>query len=467
MLGFLQAVLSGVFFWLGFAPFQWWFAPFVGAALLFHTLAKNKLGRRVPLCFISGVTFFLFLLHWSSTYVGAIPWLILAFGQAAFFLLLGIFPIHYTPAGAITFASVFTLVEIIRMKLPFGGFGWGRLGFTQVDNLSPLYSFIGVTGITFVVALSSLLLVKSRLRYIFILGVAISFFLPSFVGSTISNIRITAVQGGVDKLGLDFNDRALSVLDRHVDVSQTINDVDLIVWPENSSDVDPVKNALARTSISDFISAKKIPLLIGAVESTDKGPLNTSLLYDNNGIIASRYVKQDLAPFGEYMPLRSLAEAISRYATSVRDFQPGKSWVKHQVKGIPFQSLICFEILDDDHVRAGALGTGFLVAQTNNATFGTSSEAAQQLQITRARAAELGRDFVVASTTGFTTHIDRRGNIQEIAPQFEPRALAMKVSAVDPDQRTPASRIPSWIWVLLLGLVLLREVFSALTLYRR
>ena len=138
-------------------------------------------------------------------------------------------------------------------------------------------------------------------------------------------------------------------------------------------------------------------------------------------------------------------------------------WVKHRVKGIPFQSLICFEILDDDHVRAGADGTGFLVAQTNNATFGTSSEAAQQLQITRARAAELGRDFVVASTTGFTAHIDRLGKIQEIAPRFEALALTMNVSAVDVGQRTPASRIPSWIWVVMLGLVLLRAAW----LYRR
>jgi len=145
MLGFLQATLSGLCFWLGFAPFKWWFAPFVGTALLFNILTKNELSRRVALSITSGATFFLLLLHWSSTYVGAIPWLILAFGQATFFLLLGLFPIQRTLTGAITFASAFTLIEIFRMKLPFGGFGWGRLGFTQVDNFSPLYSLIGVT----------------------------------------------------------------------------------------------------------------------------------------------------------------------------------------------------------------------------------------------------------------------------------------------------------------------------------
>ena len=463
MFGFLQAVLSGVCFWLGFAPLEWQFAPFVGFMLLFHILTQNDVSRRLTLSFTSGITFFLLLLHWSSTYVGAIPWLILALGQAAFLLLLGLFPIQRNLAGGITFACAFTLIEIIRMKLPFGGFGWGRLGFTQVETFSKFYSLIGVTGVTFLLASTSFLLVKSRIRYFYLTLLTFSFFLPSFASQEISSVRIAAVQGGVDKLGLDFNDRALSVLKRHIAVSQTIDKVDLIVWPENSSDVDPVKNSSARASIAELIMTKKTPLLIGAVESSNQGPLNTSLLYDDNGKIVSRYVKQDLAPFGEFIPLRSLAEAISPYAANVRDFQAGESWVKHQIKGFPFQSLICFEILDDDHVRAGANDTGFLVAQTNNATFGDSSEAAQQLQITRARAAELGRDFVAVSTTGFTAHIDRFGKIQQLAPQFEPHALTLNVSVVNADQRTPASRIPSWIWVVILSLVLARSAW----LYRR
>ena len=168
----------------------------------------------------------------------------------------------------------------------------------------------------------------------------------------------------------------------------------------------------------------------------------------------SRYVKQDLAPFGEYIPLRKLAEGISNYARDVRDFQPGTSWVKHSVNNIPFQSIICFEILDDDHVRAGARETGFLVAQTNNATFGISAEASQQLQITRARAAELGREFAVVSTTGFTAHIDASGRIQEKAPQFKSTALRMVVGAVDPKEQTPASKVPSGVWFGFLGSIL-------------
>ena len=284
--------------------------------------------------------------------------------------------------------------------------------------------------------------------------VLVAFFMPNLSNGPISTLRIAAIQGGVDNLGFDFNDRALSVLKRHITATKSVSNVDLIIWPENASDVDPLRNAVAKSAITKLISEKQIPLLLGAVENSKLGPINSSLYYNSGGVVASRYVKQDLAPFGEYIPLRKMAESISAFARDVRDFQPGNSWIKHSVIGIPFQSIICFEILDDDHVRAGSRGTGFLVAQTNNATFGTSSEAAQQMQITRARAAELGRNIAVVSTTGFTAHIGSHGEIRKVAPQFETTVLRMAIKAIDPQQQTPASRIPSGVWFGFLGCLL-------------
>ena len=454
MLSFIQAAIVGALIWLGFAPAQLWIAPFIALALLFHLLADKTLLQRLSLSLLSGFTFFLLLLHWSSTYVGAAPWLILALGQAALFSLIGILPIRKNVWGALTFAAGFVFIELIRMKLPFGGFGWGRIGFTQIDMTPGLYSWVGVTGVSLFIALSSLVTISSKTRLAFVAMILIALFTPQFTLNHTSQLRIAAIQGGVDSLGLDFNDRAMSVLNRHISQTRGVSNVDLIIWPENASDVDPITNSAAKAAISQLISEVQIPLVLGAVETSQGGPLNTSLYYDATGTMRSRYVKQDLAPFGEYIPLRKLAEGISNYARDVRDFQPGTSWVKHSVNNIPFQSIICFEILDDDHVRAGARETGFLVAQTNNATFGISAEASQQLQITRARAAELGREFAVVSTTGFTAHIDASGRIQEKAPQFESTALRMVVGAVDPKEQTPASKVPSGVWFGFLGLIL-------------
>ena len=456
MVNLLLAVLSGILFWFGFAPFELWIAPYLGVALLFRTLCERPFLNRVILALVAGLSFFLPLLHWSSVYVGSIPWLVLAMGESLIFALIGIPRWSRRWESAFSFALLFTLIELLRMKAPFGGFGWGRVGFTQIDSINFVFPFIGVTGVSLIVALAALLFTSARkfgaaLLIVFLAGNAAINFLVKDLRET--DLQITAIQGGVDNLGLDFNNRAMRVLDRHIQATVRVPDTDLYIWPENASDIDPLKNPIANSKVVELINEIDAPLLIGAVETSDLGPKNSSLLLNNRGSLASRYVKQDLAPFGEYMPMRRLAEAISPYAEQVNDFLPGNKWIKHLVNGAPFQSLICFEILDDDHAKDGARGSSFLVAQTNNATFGESSEAAQQLQITRARAAESGREFAVVSTTGFTAHIDEQGKVLATLPQFLPDQLTMKIDLVEPERTTLAQRLESWMWAL--GLIVL------------
>ena len=113
---------------------------------------------------LAGLTFFLPLLHWSGSYVGWLPWVSLALLQTALFSALAIFTWRRTASSAFLFATFFTVVEIARMKWPFGGFGWGRVGHTQIDYLSGLYSVFGVAGISFVVVFLLYLLVDLYLH---------------------------------------------------------------------------------------------------------------------------------------------------------------------------------------------------------------------------------------------------------------------------------------------------------------
>lgn len=455
MVNVLLAVLSGFLFSAGFAPWEIWIAPYLAIALFFRILIEEELPKRILYSVITGVAFFLPLLHWSSVYVGSIPWLVLAIGESLIFAAIGVVRWQRRWESAFLFAALFTSIELLRMKWPFGGFGWGRLGFTQVDSLTWLYPVIGVTGISLLIAFSSFLILSIWRTLLLALPILASTFVLSsiFVSDIPSKtLQVTAVQGGVDQLGLNFNERAIRVLERHIKATPKIPGTDLYVWPENASDVDPLKNEQANLLITDLLNDLQAPLLIGAVERTLEGPSNSSLLFGPDGKVISRYVKQDLAPFGEYIPLRTVAEAISPYAQQVNDFVAGKKWIQHSIYGLPFQSLICFEILDDDHVKTATKGTAFLIAQTNNATFGRSHEAAQQLQITRSRAAESAREFVVVSTTGFTSHLDTRGKITAIAPQFTAENLTVKVKATNPEKETPAQRLTTWIWALILGL---------------
>ncbi|MFZ9211906.1 MAG: apolipoprotein N-acyltransferase [Candidatus Nanopelagicaceae bacterium] len=452
------AIASGLLLFAAFPPFSLWPAAFLGAGLLFFLLADEKLRRRFLLALLAGGAFFAPLLHWSSIYVGALPWLILALGESLLFSLIALAPIKRSIYGAIVFASSFTLIELLRMKAPFGGFGWGRIGFTQVDSLQVFYPIIGVVGVSFIaLSLSALVIARPLFSLVFIPIIALSFFDVNQNTASGKSLKIVAVQGSVPQLGLEFNQRALAVLNNHIDATPKQSNADLIIWPENASDVDPITNLKARQGIAELIEEIEKPLLIGAVEQTISGPLNSSLLYGADGNLLSRYVKQDLAPFGEYIPLRSISEMISPLARQVRDFIPGDNWVKHKVNGIEFQSFICFEVLDDDHIQSGAVNAEFLVAQTNNATFGDSYQAAQQLQITRARAAELSRQFAVVSTTGLTAHIDQNGKVLAVAEQFKPVALEMEIEAFK--ERATTLR-GSLLWTGILGVLWLLSIFG-------
>jgi apolipoprotein N-acyltransferase len=449
---FFLACCAGLLLWAGFAPLELWIAPVLGLAMLFFILAEQGFKNRSGLAFVAALTYFLPLLHWSSTYVGALPWLILAVGESLIFTIIAAVPMPKNVAGVMRFASLFTIVELMRMKLPFGGFGWGRIGFTQIESLAFYYPIFGVTGITFAVAFCAGFAVLRKPNILLFLTLfLISFWFTADKTSSSAGLKIIAVQGGVTNLGLDFNSRALEVLNRHIDATPRGGRADLIIWPENSVDIDPRYNFKAREALDSLLQDVGTPLLTGTVERGDKGPKNSSLLYKPDGTLMARYVKQDLAPFGEYIPFRFIAERVSPLATRVRDFMPGGNWVPMQINGWKFQSFICFEILDDDHIKSGAKGMDFVIAQTNNATFGDSSQAAQQLQISRARAAELGKQMAVVSTTGYTAHLGSDGAVIAKLKQFKPGYLEMNMDKAKLDSF--ASRINTLHWAL--GLLIL------------
>ncbi|NCV83478.1 MAG: apolipoprotein N-acyltransferase [Actinobacteria bacterium] len=436
-MGIALPVLAGFFLWTGFAPLEFALGPYIGAALLYRSIIDRNLRDRLIASILAGLVLFLPLLHWSSSYVGWVPWVSLSLLQTAFFSLLALFAWRRGVSSAFLFASLFTVIEIARMKWPFGGFGWGRVGHTQVEYLSGLYSIVGVAGVTFLVVTVSTLIVNMQVKTISLLPIPflISIFLP--LPTTNGSIEVVAVQGGVDEL------------------------VDLIVWPENASDIDPLRNQEAARIIQNVITQTKAPLLVGAVLREELGPKNVSILYNESNRVESMYIKQDLAPFGEYIPIRGIAEFVSPEARRVRDFQSGSEWINHEVSGRVFQSIICFEVLDDDFIREGLSRAEFVVAQTNNATFGRSPQARQQLQIVRARAAEFQRDFAVVSTTGFTAHVNSKGEMVESLEQFVPGSLEMVLETRE--KRSMASRIGSWAWIGIFLVTLAvnrRSVFS-------
>ncbi|MGI8666212.1 MAG: apolipoprotein N-acyltransferase [Jatrophihabitans sp.] len=455
------ALLSGLLGTLAFPPFGLWPLAMLAVAGLSIAVRGRRCRDGAWLGLVFGAGLFGPMLHWTSTYVGSIPWLVLVFSQTWYLAALGAaLPLVNRPrGGTVLAAALWVGEEALRDRLPFGGFPWGRWAFSQAE--SPLKWFAPLGGaplVSFAVALSGVWLaglvtgdgVRQRASgligagLVVLLGAGLWWPLHPDLGSERS-VTVAAIQGDVPDRGLEFNARRRQVLDNHV--SQTLAlaaDItagrvprpSLVLWPENASDIDPTTNPDAAQVIQQATDAVGVPILVGALLD-GPGPDHVT----NAGIVwmpsdsaqpgpGQRYVKRHPVPFGEYIPLRSLAEKVSSKVNLVeRDMVAGRGNGLITQTPYPLGDVICFEVAYDSLVNSSVrAGAQLLVVQTNNATFGHSGETYQQLAMTRLRAVEHARTVVQVATSGKSAIIDADGRtVAESGPLFSADRLVQTV----------------------------------------
>jgi apolipoprotein N-acyltransferase len=458
--------LGGVILTFAFEPYGvWWLAPIAVAIL---ALAVRGLTWRPAA--VVGVAFGLaemvVLLHWVGIYVGPVPWLVLAVFESLYFAPLAVglaFALRLPlPLAVMGGAGLWVAEEAVRTRWPYGGFGWGRLAFSQAD--APTLHLASVGGaplISYVVAAVGLLLGQAAyLAYrkrlgaailsggvaVALAGAAMLIPAPTTAGRTVT---VALIQGNVPRVGLDIENQRQQVLQYHVAETKRLAAAidtgkvakpDLVIWPENASDVDPYTDGGAAQLIQQAVDSVGVPILVGAVIA-NPNDANTLL---NAGIVwqpststqpgpGAQYAKQHPVPFAEYIPMRRLARVFSSAVDRVsKDFAPGKTPGALSVGPARLGDIICFEVSDDALVRKTVLAGGqVLTIQTNNATFGRTPETKQQLAMSRIRAVEHGRWVLVAATSGISAAIAPSGEVVQRTDLFTPAAVVQTVRLSD------------------------------------
>ena len=350
-------------------------------------------------------------------------------------------------------------MEEVRNRFPFGGFGWVRVAYTQAD--APYSTIAGIGGASALSALTVLLglilFYAATKKWSAVTLLPFLLLLIPINVTSIGAINVLMIQGNVPQMGLDFNSRAKAVFNNHFEKTQselkTDANVDFVLWPENSVDVDPFQN----TDVKQALDSIQKPLIIGAIVEKGNSMLNTSILW--GGELPPTYIKQHLTPFGEYIPLRSLASLISPYTDRVKDFEPGDEQLFFKVKEAIIAPVICFELVDDELLHKAALSSNILAVQTNSATFGMSAESAQQLAMTRVRAIEHGRNIVSVSTTGYSAVIDSKGKVLQKTSMGTAESIRAEVELLE--GKTPRNTAGDWalVGVLIVLFVVARRAY--------
>jgi len=245
------------------------------------------------------------------------------------------------------------------------------------------------------------------------------------------------------------------VLDNHVratvELARAVADgrqrqPDLVVWPENASDIDPLRNADAAQAISAAATEIGAPILLGAVLRTDdpNDIKNAGILWrpGTGPDLAQQYVKRHPVPFAEYMPLRPVARLVSDKVDLVRNMVKGDHPGVIRTGPLTVGDVICFEVAYDGIVRDTVTGGAqVLVVQTNNATF-NEAEARQQLAMVRLRAVEHGRESIMASTVGVSAFVGTAGDVHGSTDFNAPAVVVRDMRVSGP--RTLATRLGPW-----------------------
>ncbi len=292
------AILGGVLCALAFPePGIVWAAP-LGVALMTAAWWRASWRQALLSGYLSGLAFNLILLSWIRV-LGLDAWLALSVGWSVWWILLGLGTAAATWLRGwwpLAVAGVWVLVEGLRGRLPWGGFPWGRLAFANSDTtLTPWSSLLGSAAVTALVAgIGALLLMIARELYARKLGHAVVAVivvavlgtsgllipLPTAGEGTPANVTMAVVQGSVPRTGLDVNSQRRAVLDNHVAVTLELAEQvqrgevpapQAVIWPENSSDVDPFLDPAARAEIDIAAKAIGVPILVGAVVEASSG----------------------------------------------------------------------------------------------------------------------------------------------------------------------------------------------------
>ena len=340
------------------------------------------------------------------------------------------------------------LVEAVRFSFPFGGIPLATMGISQVGG-----PFVGVVRVGGVILLTLLIFQlgfalagpapgipafarrfrpvaqgapHGALAFLAVVAVVILSLVAPRGADTGEQFEVAAVQGGGEQGTSALEVPSIEVTERHLDATRTVTDdanLDLVLWPENTIDVEVFDGSDIARAIAVEAARLDAPFAVGVTEDPR---VNSQIVVAPNGDIVDQYVKVRRVPFGEYVPLRGVLEALGAPIEQIgRDADAGTGPAYVDLPdGTRLSVVISWEVFFAGRAREGVkAGAGAILNPTNGASYTGTIVQTQQVASSRLRAIETGRWVVQAAPTGFTAIVDADGNVRQRTSVSEQRVL--------------------------------------------
>ena len=426
------ALVAGLLVALSLPPWGWWPLTFAGIALFELALEVSPprherfwLGAAFGLGWLATGTAWM----WQLTAPGYVV------SSLVFAALHGLAALA-SPTGRWRIAGrplAHSLIEALRFSFPFGGVPLASLGIAQAAGpVAEIARVGGVVLITWVVLQTGFALgammrstdpATVRIAAPALAGVlailALSLVAPRGNG-TGEFLDVVAVQGGGEQGTSAAEVPSRIVTERHLEATESIDADDppeLVLWPENVVDVADFETSDELAAIAEQAERLGAPFAVGITEDVANEPdhfTNAQVVVTPDGEVTSRYDKVRRVPFGEYVPLRGLLEALGAPVDQVpHDAVAGTTpAVLDLPDGTRVGVVISWEVFFGGRAREGVReGAGVILNPTNGASYTGTIVQTQQVASSRLRAIETGRWVVQAAPTGFSEFVTPDGDV--------------------------------------------------------
>ena len=435
-------------------------------------------GRAFLFGVTTGLVYFAGTLYWlvdTMRLHGGLPWLAsvpitgllvayLAIYPGLFAVLLAGAVRRIGPGGIWLAPALWVATEWLRTSLG-PGFPWVQLGASQATVLPvvQIASLAGVPGLSALLALiatAAVALTIGRTRAMRAGAVASLVLMVSLTvwgairvagGDLLeagAPVRVGLVQGAIPQDQKWDPRYSQDIVTRYLTLSREAiaAGADLVIWPEASTPFPLDTSGPMAAPIRALAAGTSTPFIIGSDQIEPGGVgdpgryYNAAVLIGPDGHSRQWYRKMRLAPFGEYVPLKSLLFFVGPLVDKVSDFTPGTEAVVFDAEGRRVSVAICYESVYASLAQQFVEnGSALLATITNDAWFGRTSAPYQHFEQGAIRAVEQGRFVVRAANTGISGAVDPYGRVLATSPLFEPAVLTVDVRLLT--ARTIYSRI--------------------------
>src|SRR4030095_2110824 len=230
-----------------------------------------------------------------------------------------------------------------------------------------------------------------------------------------AKLRVAAVQGNIEG-GMNGDTKQMNTnLDAHIKLTQGINGVQLILWPESAIEEWLPENLEALPAkFVDSLRLKDAYFIFGTrsyrgnLKGADVKAFNTAFLTDPQGIVLGRYHKQVLLAFGEYIPFSGLLGLLPGMPF-VEGFTAGDGPRTLDLpRGEKIAPLICYEDLMPELSRrfVREKKEDLLCTLTDDAWCVRTCAPWQHARLAQWRAIETRRSLLRVTNTGVTSFIN-------------------------------------------------------------